>query len=274
MTIRLHLAVGLAASLAIGGATVDRLRAEAPAAGGVFRDCADCPEMVVIPPGTFTMGSPPNEAERADGEGPQHPVTIAKPFALGKYEVTYKEWTACYFDGGCRKRDETMAARDRIPIRNVSWDDAKAHAVWLSRKTGKAYRLPSEAEWEYGARAGSTTAYPWGGELGSGNANCDGCGSKWDKSYPAPVGSFAANRFGLHDMIGNVAELVEDCDNENYDGAPADGRAWLTGDCSRRVLRGGSYASKPRHLRSAQRGKVPAYFDHHLLGFRVARTID
>src|SRR5262249_43305784 len=155
----------------------------------------------------------------------------------------------------------------------VSWDDAKMYVSWLSRITGKAYRLLSEAEWEYAARAGSDTAYPWGSEIGEGNANCNGCGSQWDNKQTAPVGQFPANKFGLHDMHGNVWEWVEDCYHENYNQAPSDGSAWTTGDCNVRVVRSGSWYNIPENLPSAIRSRFSTddRFDH--LGFRVGRTL-
>ena len=220
------------------------------APGTAFRDCPDCPEMVVVPAGSFMMGSPSHEAGRAEDEDPRHRVTIAKPFAVGKYEVTFAEWDACVADGGCgghRPEDEGWG-RGRRPLVNVSWDDAKAYVRWLSRKTGKPYRLPSEAEWEYAARAGTTTRYSWGDDIGRNRANCLYCDSRWDLKQTAPAGSFRANVFGLHDVHGNVSEWVEDCWNDNYAGAPADGSPWTDGGCTRRVLRGGSWFNEPRYL--------------------------
>jgi formylglycine-generating enzyme required for sulfatase activity len=251
-----------------------RRRAGEP--GRVFRDCAECPEMVVIPAGTFTMGSPADEKDRSSDEGPQHGVTIAKPFSLGKYEVTFAEWDACVAAGGCAHRPNDYGwGRGLRPVIYVSWDDAKAYVAWLSRKSGKSYRLPSEAEWEYAARAGTTTRYTWGDDVGRNRANCDGCGSQWDDKQTAPVGSFAANRFGLHDMHGNVWEWVEDCWNGNYSGAPGDGTAWTAGrDCGRRVLRGGSWSFDPGNLRAASRGWDGTSSRLIISGFRVARTLD
>jgi formylglycine-generating enzyme required for sulfatase activity len=155
---------------------------------------------------------------------------------------------------------------------NVSWDDAQQYVKWLSERTGRPYRLLSEAEWEYAARAGSTKAFSWGDNIGEGNANCDGCGSKWDNKQTAPVGSFKANAFGLHDMHGNVFEWVQDCWNANYDGAPTDGSARTDGTCTSRVLRGGSWSYAPRALRSAARERRPANAQSSARGFRVGRT--
>ena len=241
----------------------------------IFKECDQCPEMVVVPAGSFTMGSPASELGRDIDEGPQHNVTIAKPFAVARFPVTFDEWDACVADGGCNgyKPGDQGWGRGRRPVINVSWDGATAYAAWLSHKTGKAYRLLTEAEWEYAARAGSTTAYYWGDKIGKANANCNGCGSKWDNVQTAPVGSFAPNMFGLYDMAGNVWQWVDDCYHDNYDGAPTGGLAWTSGDCSRRVVRGGSWISDPRLLRSAGR-----FWNIHddrgnLLGFRVARTL-
>ncbi len=230
-----------------------RLRDEAAkvrAVGEVFRDCDHCPEMVVVPAGRFTMGSPSSESGRDSDEGPQRRVTFGAKFAVGVYEVTFAEWDACVSDGGCGgyHPDDAGWGRGRRPVMRVSWDDAQAYASWLSRETGESYRLLSEAEWEYVARAGTTTRYWWGNNVGRNRANCDGCGSRWDDESTAPVGSFGANGFGLHDVHGNVWEWVEDCWHDSYAGAPRDGSAWLGnngGDCSRRVLRGGSWLHRP-----------------------------
>jgi formylglycine-generating enzyme required for sulfatase activity len=205
-----------------------------------FKECDKCPEMMVVPVGSFTMGSPDREQGRSLDES-QHRVTIAKPFAVGRFAVTFSEWDACVADGGCNgyKPADQGWGRDRRPVINVSWDDTKTYLAWLSRKTGKPYRLLSEAEFEYAARASTTTAYYWRDEIGKGNANCNGCGSQWDGKQTAPVGSFAANAFGLYDMAGNVWEWCEDAWHDNYNGAPTDGSAWLQGgEDSRRVLRG------------------------------------
>jgi formylglycine-generating enzyme required for sulfatase activity len=208
----------------------------------VVRDCPECPDMVRVRAGEFTMGSPADEPGRDNEEGPQRTVTIAEPFWVGKYEVTFAEWDACIAAGGCSTNPgDADWGRDNRPVINVGWNDAKEYAGWLSQKTGKNYRLLSEAEWEYVARARSTTAFWWGQDVGKGNANCNGCGSEWDNTKTAPVGSFRANDFGLYDTAGNVWEWVEDCYHGNYEGAPTDGSAWLEDDCSERVIRGGSW---------------------------------
>ena len=259
--------------------------------GRVFRDCPECPEMVVIPAGSFMMGSPRDELGRNKYEGPRHRVTLPKPFAVGKYEVTFAEWDACVADGDCggHRPGDHGWGRGRRPVINVGWHAAQAYVNWLSKKTGKRYRLPSEAEWEYAARGGTRASRYWGDDA-FGFAQCayangaDGTlkarNSKIGEVAPcrdgfvqtAPVGSFSANPFGLHDVLGNVMEWVEDCWNERYVGAPADGSARRSGDCSRRVVRGGSWVLKPWHLRSAFRFWSAAG-RNTTIGFRVARTL-
>jgi formylglycine-generating enzyme required for sulfatase activity len=248
--------------------------------GTVFRDCRACPTMVVVPAGSFTMGSPPEEKERWKYEGPQHRVTIDKPFAVGKYEVTFGEWDACVKAGICKHRpNDNGWGRGRRPVMNVSWDDAKLYAAWLSSLTGNKYRLLSEAEWEYAARAGTTTPFSTGETISTDQANYNGNyvygpGRKGiNRGKTVAVGSFPANRFGLHDMHGNVWEWVEDCWNESYQGAPVSGEPWFVGDCRSRVLRGGSWYYAPWFLRSAFRfWNVPSY-RYNFLGFRLARTL-
>ena len=256
-------------------ACLARLRWSSLSPGTVNRDCPACPEMVVVAAGSFTMGSPPNEKGRLDREGPQRTVTIATPFAVGKHEVTNGEWEACVAAGEC---EEPLFRRDRDrrrPVVGVRWRDAKAYVSWLSRRTGKDHRLLSEAEWEYAARGGTPTRYHWGDDIGDDRANCTGCGSRWDGKRTAPVGSFAANRFGLHDMHGNVWEWVEDCWHESYAGAPSDGRARTTGgDCFWSMLRGGSWQNHPLHARAANRIREWAGAGDRSIGFRVARTLE
>ncbi len=213
-------------------------------AGEVFRDCETCPEMVVIPAGSFMMGSPAGEKDRDDDEGPQHQVTLAEPFAVGKYEVTRGEYASfaratgrrhgnsCWtYEGGEYKeradrswRNPGFTQGENHPVVCVHWDDAGAYVNWISRETGKNYRLLSESEWEYAARGGTQTRYSWGDAIGRNRANCAGCGSRWDGEKTAPVGSFSANEFGLYDMHGNVREWTQDCWNDSYTGAPKDGR--------------------------------------------------
>ncbi len=231
------------------------------------------PESAVIPAGSFQMGCVSDSVLCDDDEFPVHTVTIPASLAVGKYEVTFSEWDACVESGGCRHvPDDWGWGRGNRPVMRVSWEDTQEYVAWLSEETGYEYRLLSESEWEYAARAGSRTAYSWGDEIGDNRANCGGCGSRWDFERTAPVGSFAANAFGLHDMHGNVYEWVEDCWNGSYVGAPSDGSAWLRGDCSRRVLRGGSWNFDPRYLRSANRNWLRSGSRGNFIGFRVART--
>jgi len=200
---------------------------------------------------------------------------VVPTFALGMYPVTFAEWEACVVAGGCNgyRPGANGWPRGRRPVINVSWNDAHAYAQWLSRKTGTRYRLPSEAEWEYAARAGTIAARYWGETIGSGHADCDACGSQWDNKQTAPVGSFKPNPWGLYDMLGNVKEWVEDCWNDDYRAAPSDGSAWLSGDCEKRVLRGGSWNNDPRDIRAAYRNVTVPELRYEQVGFRVASTL-
>ena len=230
------------------------------------------PEMVVIPGGSFRMGCVSGR-DCDDDEYPVHEVRV-ESFELGKYEVTFEEYdrfTAA--TGRDRASDQRGWGRGRRPVISVSWEDAVAYTKWLSGQTGERYRLPSEAEWEYAARAGSVTKYSWGNEIGSNRANCGVCGSRWDNEQTAPVGSFGPNGWGLHDLHGNVDEWVQDCRNRGYQGAPTNGSAWESGDCSLRVVRGGSWTSPVPGPRSADRYGFNTAFRIFYLGFRVARTI-
>ena len=250
-------------------------------AGEVIRDCPTCPELVVISAGRFRMGCVSGRDCR-DDERPVHEVEVPS-FALGVYEVTFEEYDRFAAATGRDRPNDRGWGRDGRPVITVSWEDATAYASWLSEETGEAYRLPSESEWEYAARAGSTTRYAWGDDIGRNRANCDGCDPRdcdgcrgfWSGRRTAPAGSFAANAWGLHDMHGNVWEWVEDCWHENYARAPRDGSAWTRGeDCGRRVLRGGSWNVNPRDLRSANRIRLDAEYRSSIVGFRVARTLD
>jgi formylglycine-generating enzyme required for sulfatase activity len=254
--------------------TVEQEKAKAATPSSDFKECANgCPVMIMIPAGKFTMGSPENEADRATSEGPQHEVTIAEPFAVSKFEVTFEEWDACVAAAGCPQTTDRWG-REEMPVINVSWVDAKQYVGWLSRLTGKEYRLLTEAEWEYAARAGTNTRYSWGDDPRVGNANCDGCGSQWDLRQTAPAGSLKPNAFGLYDMHGNVWEWVEDDWHENYDGAPTNGSAWLQGgEPSYRVVRGGSWRNESELVRAAVRFRRNINVRFDTLGFRVARTI-
>ncbi len=274
-----------------------------------FKDCDTCSEMVMVPAGSFAMGSPRNEAGRFDNEGPQHRVTI-KSFALGRLEVTVDQFAAFARETGhdtgsiCDVwekgkwaeqpgrswREPGFAQSGLHPAACLSFDDAKAYLAWLSAKTGKPYRLPTEAEWEYAARAGTITRFHYGNDEkdfcrhGNGadrTARDNVPGAKtWTvlacsdgHAYTAPAGSFAANAFGLHDMHGNVWEWTEDCWHDSYAGAPTDGSAWTGGNCDIRVLRGGSWGYPPNYLRAAVRGQLAHGYRYVNGGFRVALTL-
>jgi formylglycine-generating enzyme required for sulfatase activity len=248
-----------------------------------FKECTDCPEMIVIPAGSFMMGSPAGQGQ--DNEYPQHNVTIPKPFAVSKFELTFDEWDACVAHADCdRHISEQDVGRGRQPVINVTWTDAKQYVGWLAKLTGKPYRLLTDAEYEYAARAGTQTAYWWGDKISKGNANCIGCDSPGDGEHdlhaiaamgPTPVGSFAANPFGLYDIVGNVWEWTEDCAHNNYIGAPTNGSAWIAGaDCTGHIVRGGSWQDYPRDVRSARRAPFSTTYREWRLGFRVARTLE
>jgi len=252
---------------------------ELPEDGAVFRDCDVCPAMVRVPAGAFLMGSPESEPGRYQDEGPQRVVLVAA-FAAGVHEVTFTEWEACVEAGGCLEHlpgDEGWGRTDR-PVINVNWNDARAYADWLSEVTGHRYRLLSEAEWEYAARAGASTARPWGETVtdaclfANGDYSALPCGDGHENT--APAGSFKPNAFGLYDLLGNVWEWTRDCWNEGYAGAPGDGRAWESGDCSARVLRGGSWYHGVKDLRAAYRLRSPFLDRSLIVGFRVARSLN
>ena len=284
------------------------------APGTIFKDCADCPQMVVIPAGRFMMGVDPGEEEREalaesfrNRSQPQRGVDVQR-FSAGKFEVTRGQYRlfaeatghssdGCFVWSGAAFviektkdwRNPGYAQDDLHPVACVSWDDASAYVRWLSQKTGKDYRLLSEAEWEYAARAGTTTARFWGDAAdrscdyangadltteaqvpGASNWGAAHCDDRY--AYTAPVGSYRANAFGLYDMLGNVWEWTQDCWNGNYSGAPTDGSAWAAGDCSQRVVRGGSWEDAPLGLRAAYRVGSPTVIRVYIRGFRVARS--
>ena len=227
-------------------------------------------EMISIPGGTFRMGDLSGDGD--DDERPVHSVTVPV-FSMGKYEVTFAQWDTCVAYGGCGvyRPDDEGWDRGNRPVINVSWDDAQSFIDWLNNKTGGIFRLPTEAEWEYAARAGNTTKYSWGDSIGHNRANCEGCGSRWDDDRTAPVGSFSANAWGLHEIHGNVREWVRDCWNDSYVGAPSDGRAWTSGDCSQRLFRSGSWYDLSEWVRSSSRAKNSRSSQFSNLGFRLAR---
>ncbi|GAB3627838.1 sulfatase [Pandoraea terrae] len=234
-----------------------------------FRDCPACPVLISLPRGSFTMGSNVSDPT----EKPPHPVTIAQAFAIGKYEVTVEQWNACADAGGCQRIATNAANARNAPARDISWDDAQQYVAWLSKTSGKTYRLPTEAEWEYAARGGTTTLFWWGDQMRKGMANCKDCGDPWRFEAPDDVGSFAANPFGLHDVNGSVWEWVGDCWHNSYKNAPADGRAWNEPNCSMRVIRGGSWREGASYMASSTRFKYNASVRQSQNGFRVVRDL-
>lgn len=282
--------------------------------GAQFQDCSACPKMIVVPSGTFRIGSPPDEPGRRDDEGPQMEVGIGRPFAVARYEVTRRQYEAFLHDtrhpvsGNCmtdRRKPGTWALDPATnfhdpgftqdgdhPAACVNWNDAKAYVAWLNAKTGGGYRLLTEAEWEYVTRAGSTTAYPWGPSINAGCADMNGfdttiVGKKGNlyqsEDVPfadcsdgylntSPVGSYAPNAFGVHDMIGNVGEWVEDCSTQSYSSMASDGTP-KAADCSKRMVRGGSWGTQPRQLRSAERTRYSPTDVDDSIGIRVAKTL-
>ena len=271
-----------------------------------FKECANCPVMVGIPAGSFVMGSPPSESGRFDTEGPQHKVAI-RAFALGKYDITSEQFLTFLRDTGYQPapcnpmldmgwrspgRGKASAPYDadtpHWPAVCLDWRDAQRYIEWLNAEVRKErpgtaratgpYRLPSEAEWEYAARAGTTAARWWGDGIGVNKANCNGCGSEWDKRLFADVDAFAPNGFGLYGMLGNAWQWTEDCWHQTYDGAPDDGSPWTEPDCRKHVIRGGSWINLPVFVRSAARSGGGASGDGEydystLTGFRVARDL-
>jgi formylglycine-generating enzyme required for sulfatase activity len=234
-----------------------------------FQDCAGCPTLVRIPAGTFLMGL----AKGDPTSGPQHQVSI-RAFAIGQHPVTFAEWKACIADGGCNFTPRMTKPQDRTPIYNISWDDAQMFLRWISNKTGKKYRLPTESEWEYAARANSTTMYWWGDKVGSMLANCTDCGGAQDAHTPLPIGSFKVNPFGLYEVHGGVAQWVADCWAPNYANAPADGTAHDVKNCEKRVLRGGSFRNERADITAFSRNNYDASVRYIAHGMRVARDLD
>lgn len=260
-------------------------------AGIEFRDCDDCPAMVRVAPGNFMMGAPDSERNRDDDEGPVHEVTIAGSLAVAKFETSWSEWEACMDDGACflpagnGLPEGSGWGKGQRPVINVSWNDVHRYLDWISDKTGRRYRLPSEAEWEYVARANSQTRFLHGDDaktlcrIGNGAdlaTNFNNRNDCYDRigRKTAPAGSYEPNHFGLYDMIGNVWEWTEDCWNRSYEGAPAAGEAWMSGDCSQAVIRGGSWGSYPHDLRFATRKGLDRSYRGHEVGFRVVADLE
>jgi formylglycine-generating enzyme required for sulfatase activity/predicted Ser/Thr protein kinase len=281
------------------------LSIEAPAQGEVFRDCPTCPLMKVLPPGTFVQGAAPDQADAAPFEQPQHQVRINYPLGMGVYEVTvgeFKEFAqdTAHKSAGCQTYDGTWQARSELnwnnvgypqtatyPVACVSWRDAREYAEWLSRKTGRHYRLPSDSEWEYAARAGSASSRPWSARADAACASANVADETAAQRFPgwkvhpckdgfvysAPVGSFQPNAFGLYDTLGNVFEWVQDCWHTDYRGAPADGSAWVDGDCTQRGMRGGSWFTSPALVSISARNRFEDTYRSNSVGFRLVREI-
>ena len=247
-----------------------------------FKECPECPEMVVVPKGSFDMGTPLSEPDRSKGEDPIHRVTIAKPFAVARFSISFDDWDACLADGGCRgnRLDDHGKGRGRLPVQSVKFSDAQAYLAWLSKKLGRTYRLPSESEREYFTRAGTTTPFWFGKTIGPQNANyyasipyADGPRGE-DSKGPKPVDSYAPNPFGLYQVHGNVYEWTMDCFNKRYtEDTPKDGSPWLEGDCTQRMVRGGRWDAQPSELRSGARNWILGEGAGGSYGFRVVRDL-
>lgn len=309
----LVLAIGVAAGYALWQDLVGKrdIQVTAPSAekyepGRRFRDCETCPELVVVPPGSFTRGSPDSEKGRHASEGPRQMTRIGYPLAVGSYEVTFDEFGQFVKESGHRSSGCTIYEGDwlnkkesgwnnpgfeqtgRHPATCIAWSDAQAYIKWLSGKTNQAYRLLTSSEWEYIARSGIQASRFWGDETDKacvyGNVADSSAEDKYNGwkvhnctdnfVHTAPAGSFEPNRFSVYDVLGNVFEWVEDCWNENYQGAPADGTAWTSGDCDQRVLRGGSWFSRPGFVRLAFRNRFSTDYRSSTFGFRVARVLE
>ncbi|MGZ3159327.1 MAG: SUMF1/EgtB/PvdO family nonheme iron enzyme [Burkholderiaceae bacterium] len=235
--------------------------------GSDMQDCPTCPPMIALSAGEFVMGSNSDDPS----EKPAHRVTIGTPFAIGKFEVTVDQWNACVAAGACPREASDANRPKNTPVRDVSWDDAQLYVKWLSTLSGKPYRLPTEAEWEYAVRGGTSTRFWWGDKMRTGTANCKECGDPWHQEGPEKVGSFSANPYGLYDMNGSVWEWVSDCWHNNYKNAPTDGHAWSEATCRVRVIRGGSWREGASYMTSTTRFKYDASVRHSQNGFRVAR---
>jgi formylglycine-generating enzyme required for sulfatase activity len=257
-------------------AAPDAARAAAPQtqpalrkAGTDIQDCPACPVLAAVPAGSFTMGN--NSSDPS--EKPTRRLTMDKPFAIGRTEVTVQQWNACVEAGACPRVVDAQRAPN-LPVGDISWDDAQIYVQWLTKVSGKPYRLPTEAEWEYAARGGTASRYWWGEDMKRGAASCKECGEPWQEAAPAPAGSFTANGYGLHDMSGSLWEWVQDCWHSSYKNAPADARAWEEAFCRQRVIRGGSWRDGASYMPASTRFKYDASVRHSQNGFRVARDLD
>jgi formylglycine-generating enzyme required for sulfatase activity len=250
--------------------------AETPSAkvlvpGDIFRDCPNCPEMTVIPAGSFMMGSTKGKKR----ELPVKKITIKKPLAVSRYEITFDEWDACHAEGGCSKKPfDRDWGRGKRPVMNVLHTDIAEYMAWLTKKSGHTYRLPSEAEWEYAARAGSETEFTWGDQMKSGAANCRGCGTKWSGIKSAPVGQFKPNAWGLYDVHGNVLEHVTDCWTKSHKKLPTDGSPLVTKKCLSKVVKSGAWYYLSRVSRSSSRARNDTRVFSYFIGFRAFRELN
>ncbi|RMN26925.1 hypothetical protein ALQ62_03607 [Pseudomonas coronafaciens pv. zizaniae] len=275
--------------LLLGGTALAATPVSVPAPGKTFKDCKDCPEMVVLPAGTFTMGAPEEEMGRQPDEGPLHDVTFAKPFAISRFQVLSGEWNAYIKNSGYKMPDgdtrpgrECKAGQPRYPLTArqpavcMDWNEAKAYVEWLSKKTGKPYHLVSEAQREYAARGGSKGSFPFPMDEGKPYSiakHANTYGPEDGFSYTAPAGSYSPNDFGIYDAHGNVYEWTADCETSNYNGAPTDGSAWLAGDCTWKMIRGNDWTEAPIFSRSGNRNSRQPDVRGDWLGFRVVRDL-
>ncbi|MEH2510988.1 formylglycine-generating enzyme required for sulfatase activity [Nitrobacteraceae bacterium AZCC 1564] len=247
-----------------------------------FKECPECPEMVVVPAGSFMMGTPANEVDRSKGEDPVHRVTIVKPFAVGRFAISFDDWDACLADGGCGgvRGNDNGFGRGRLPAHGIRFNEVQSYLAWLSKKTGRTYRLPSESEREYFTRAGTTTPFWFGKTIGTQNANYyasipyDHGPRGEDSKGPKPVDSYAPNPFDLYQVHGNVQEWTQDCFNKRYnEDTPTDGSPWSEGDCSQRMIRGGAWDDQAQRLRSGARYWARDDTPAGKIGFRVVRSL-
>ncbi len=243
-----------------------------------FKDCPECPDMVTLPSELYLMGFYNPDEPKANSNSkirnvPRHMVNLPHTFSLSEKEITYGQWARCVADGACKHKHDVGEEMNNHPVVNISWNDALEYVGWLSGKTGKPYRLPTESEWEFAARSGMNSAYPWGNQYVDNQANCADCGSRWDNQSTAPVGSFAANGYGLYDMLGNVAEMTEDCFNRDYVNKPPMGVPWRTGHCPDRIVRGGAWNTDRDTLRAFERDYAGINEHRMNMGLRVALTL-
>ncbi|MGY8999581.1 MAG: formylglycine-generating enzyme family protein [Rhodospirillales bacterium] len=253
------------------GAAAEATKPKTRVPGNIFRDCPICPEMTIIPAGSFMMGS--SKGKRR--ELPITLITIENPLGVSRYEITFDEWDACHTAGGCEKKPFDRGwGRGKRPVINVTQADISEYMDWLTQKTGHKYRLPSEAEWEYAARAGTKTEFTWGDHMLQGAANCRGCGTEWSGLKSAPVGQFKPNPWGLFDVHGNVLEHVTDCWTKNHNTLPIDGLPLITDKCLSKVVKGGAWYYLPQVSRSSSRARNDTRVFSYFIGFRAFREVE